>query len=445
MKTWRQKNQQSLMKTLSDGLIFLKAADEKLRNGDVFYFFRQDSDFLYLTGVTQPGYALLLDSQARASHLFIPDLSELHRIWVGRQLTKAQAKQLSGTTHVHFAAEMKDVCLKLKKKYRKLYTLKKMAHALPESLHSLKKDDTKLRSALDDLRVTKAPLEVSLMRRANDISKKGHVAAMKNVKAGLAEYQLQAILEKEFRDAGATHNAYPSIVAAGPNAATLHYHDNSAFCQKLDLVLIDAAAEWHGYAADVTRAFPVSGKFSKTQKDIYALVLKTQKDCIKMVRPGLSMIDLHKRSCEIIAVGLQKLGIIKNVPVAEILNKEVHRVFYPHGVGHLLGLDVHDVGPIEYRSKNSKKQKKPKNLRTTRVLKASYVITVEPGIYFIEAFFDSQQARKKYAPYIDWKIAERYRSVGGIRIEDDILVTKTGHRNLTTVPKEIAEIEKLMR
>lgn len=432
------------MKALPDGLIFLKAADEKLRNGDVCYFFRQNSDFLYLTGITHPGYSLLLDPKAKASHLFIPDLSDLHRIWVGRQLSKAQAKKLHGATHVHFVSEMKAVCQTLKKKYRKLYTLKKRTHALPESLHKLKKDDTKLRLALDSLRVIKSPLEVNLMRRANDISKKGHVAAIKNVKVGLAEYQLQAILEKEFRDAGATHNAYSSIVASGPNAATLHYHDNSAFCQKSDLVLIDAAAEWHGYAADVTRAFPVSGRFSQTQKDIYAIVLKTQKDCIRMVRPGLSMIDLHKRSCEIITEGLQKTGIIKKFPVAELLKKEVHRVFYPHGVGHLLGLDVHDVGPIEYQSGKIKKQKKPKNLRTTRILKVGNVITVEPGIYFIEAFFDSPEARKKYAPYIDWKIAERYRAVGGIRIEDDILVTQTGHQNLTTVPKEIAEIEKLM-
>lgn len=430
------------MKTCNDGLIFLKASDEKLRNGDVFYFFRQDSDFLYLTGITDPGYALLLDPRSRTSHLFIPDLSDMHRIWVGRQLTKTEAKRLYGTTHVHFISEIKDVCLALKKKYRKLYTLKKVFLGLPPSLRTLKKDDAKLRSALDTLRVIKTPLEITFMQRANDISKKGHVAAIKNVKAGLAEYQLQAILEKEFRDNGATHNAYPSIVATGANAAVLHYHHNSASCQKSDLVLIDAAAEWHGYAADVTRAFPVSGRFSSAQKDIYAIVLKTQKDCIKLVRPGLSMIDLHRRSCEIITEGLQKLRIIKNFPIAELLKKEIHRVFYPHGIGHLLGLDVHDVGPI---TQIPKKQQKPKSLRTTRILKAGNVITVEPGIYFIEAFFDSQEARKKYAPYIDWKIADRYRSVGGIRIEDDVLVTKTGYKNLTTVPKEIKDIEKLMK
>lgn len=435
-----QKNRQRLMQVHKDGLIVLTAAKEILRNGDVNYRYRQDSYFLYLTGITKPHHSLILDPKSKKSHLFIPDLNDHHRIWVGKQLTTREAKKLYKFDYVHYNSERVPFLKKIARKYRHLYTLSSARKIIKKPPSNLNHNKNKLKLSLDKLRLYKTPEEIKMIQKANKISHHGHIAAMKSTRPGIYEFQIQSEMEQKFLKSGAFHLAYDSIVASGQNAATLHYVDNNSKCQSGRLLLIDAGCEWLGYASDISRTLPVSGKFSKKQKDIYDIVIKTQKACIRMVKPGVSLLDIHEQSGKLILQGLMDIGILEKGDVNKYYKKEVHRIFYPHGVGHLLGLDVHDVGP----GKKKYYRKSAKNLRSVLTLDANMVITIEPGIYFISAFFDSQATRKKYKNYVNWRKADAYRSIGGIRIEDDILVTKKGYENLTTVPKEIKDIERIM-
>ena len=439
-----QNNRKKLMGLLTDGLILVVSSEEKQRNSDVDYRFRQDSDFLYLTNITSPGYALILDPKSKKSHLVIPDISQLHQIWVGKQLTTQDAKKMFGVDTVHYAADVAKLLPTLLKKYKKI-------HALPSGLKWLqsqkcrftgKKDSDTLRVTLNEMRVRKSAAEIELLKIANRISNQAHIEAMTGIRTQMHEYQVQAILEKTFLDNGASHMAYPSIVATGKNAAILHYHDNNMPLESNDLLLIDAGCEWNGYAADITRTFPVSGKFTSEQRDIYQIVLDAQKECIALIRPGVAMLDLHNHACRSMTQGLMRLGILHDHDIDDIIKSEAHTIFFPHGIGHLLGLDVHDVGAKDPKAKPIKN--KPKTLRASRTLEPGFVVTIEPGIYFIAAHFESKATRKKFAKFINWTRADSYRSVGGIRIEDDILVTAKGHENLTETPKEISDIENLM-
>lgn len=414
-------HRRNLMKKLPNGLILIKSGHEVVRNGDVPYVFRQESNFLYLTGITETHHLLLLDPKKKQAHLFIPDYSEYHQIWLGKQNTRPEAKKKYQVEHVWYHSQFKKVYSKLKRKYKRVYSPKNLEEVLAK------------------LRRIKSPSEITFLENANKLSHKGHVAAMRAIKSGMYEYQLQTVLENEFRIKGVFHNAYPSIVASGKNAAILHYHQNNQIIKKNDLVLIDAGCEWNGYASDVTRTFPASGKFSKTQKEIYEIVLATQKSCIQKIKPGVSIQEIHDFSCRLILNGLIKLGLVKNAEMNALLKNNIHRIFYPHGIGHLLGLDVHDVG-----GKPRKRGGRSTYLRSGVKLQSGMVVTMEPGIYFIETIINSREKRKKYQKYINWDMVEKYRSVGGIRIEDDILVTKSGFENLTTVPKEVTAIEKLM-
>lgn len=440
MKKFYAKNRLNLTRRLKEGLIFVSSAPETSRNSDVNHPFRQDSDFLYLSGIEEPNSHLLIDPKTKKSYLFIPDFNLLHQIWEGRQLTTKEARQKYGFDFVLYHSDFKKTFAKLAKRYRQIHTLRHCFSSLKKYKIRKRFTHEKLRHALNELRVRKSKEEIALIKKANEISKKGHLAAMRNSRAGLYEYGIQACLEQPFLACGAKHRAYPSIVAAGRNAAVLHYHDNDARCRSADLVLIDAGCEIKGYASDITRTFPVTGKFSKKQTDIYQIVLKTQKKCIQMVRPHVSMIDIHLTACRVIIRGLIDLKIFKTKDVDLILKKRWYRVFFPHGIGHMLGLDVHDVG-----GKDPNLKQKPKYLRSTRRLETGMVITVEPGIYFIEAHFKNKKLIRETRHVIDWKKARGYFSVGGIRIEDNILVTSNGYQNLTSVPKEIKEIEKIMK
>lgn len=444
MPTLYQKNRKKIIDRLPDGLILILSAPEYIRNNDVEYHFRQDSYFLYLTGISQPQHMLLLDPKRYQSHLFVPDISDHHRVWIGRQLTTKEASKKYKTTATHYVSQFNDVLKKAAKGYKKIYILRPedLKHTLLKNAtfpSTLKKDTKQMRQILDHLRRYKEPEELQLMQKANDISSLAHITAMKSAKTAQNECRTFATLENEFLKAGAFHSAYRSIVAGGRNAAILHYVDNNAALKSSDLLLIDAGCEWDGYAADITRTFPISGKFSKAQRDIYQIVLDTQHVCINLIKPGVAMSHIHLTACKELIRGLVRLGILKDLPLDELLEKQAHYVFFPHGIGHLLGLDVHDVGAS--RSKN----KRMKNLRSDTLLEPNMVVTVEPGLYFIDAFMDSKTTRQKYASVINWSTADKYRSVGGIRIEDDIIVTKTGHRNLTKVPKEIRDIERLMQ
>src|SRR3569832_848863 len=279
----------ALAKKLSgDALILLDGGKPVPRNFDVDYVIRQDSDFLYLTGVEEPGCHLVIDPKSRRETLFVPRIDNHHRVWEGHVPSPAEARVLFGVDRVMYADEMKQTLGRRK--------------VVPKA---------KLRDALDDLRACKSAEEVALMKRANDVSGSAHRAVMAAARPEMKEYHLQSVFEAECLRAGLKHLAYPSIVATGVNGAVLHYRHNNATLKDGDLLLIDAGAEDKGYAADITRTFPINGKFTQRQRDVYSVVLETQKSCIARARPGIISADLHVHSMRKIAEGLRDMGFLK--------------------------------------------------------------------------------------------------------------------------------------
>jgi Xaa-Pro aminopeptidase len=266
-----------------------------------------------------------------------------------------------------------------------------------------------------EMRVLKTADEIAIMQRAADIAAEAHCEAMKTARAGMHEYELEALIERIFRQRGSAAPAYTSIVGAGANATVLHYINNDGELRDGDLLLIDAGAEYKGYASDITRTFPINGRFTQPQREIYDLVLKAQMDCVEMVRPGTTHDQLKQRSIEILTDGMVELGLLQGKP-EDLIKEKKYEKFYMHGLGHMLGIDVHDVGQYYFGQES-------------RALEPGVVMTVEPGIYISP---DSKE------------VPERYLGIG-VRIEDDVLCTQNGPRVLTNkVPKAAEEIEELM-
>jgi len=425
------------MERLPDGPILLAGGTPIARNHDVEYPFRQKSDFLYLTGAEEAGCYLLLEPRRRKSTLFIPEIDNHHRVWLGHVPDPAEARRLFGVANVAYASELGPVLKRARGGARRCY-------ADPESWRRFKGElrlpnaAAVLRDALDELRAVKTAAEIDLMRAANEVSGKAHRAVMAAARPGLYEYEIQAVFEAECLKAGLSHLAYPSIVAAGANAAVLHYSRNNAKLKAGGLLLVDAGAENKGYAADITRTCPVGGRFTSRQKDVYSIVLETQKDCIAMTRAGETSADLHVKSMALIAEGLKSLGLLKGETSGLVENGAV-RIFYPHGLTHMLGLDVHDVtGGRKRRMKNPTKVP----VRFVARLEPGFVVTMEPGVYFIAALLRDPRMRRKYRGSVNFTKAETYLDFGGVRIEDDILVTRGASINLTHVPKEIKDVEE---
>lgn len=438
-----QENRMRLMDAIKNGIVVIHAGQETTRNSDVHYVFRQDSNFLFLSGITEPDFIILLDATTKQATLFIPNLNLQHQLWVGKQHTTKTAKKEFGFDEVFYRDEFDRVLKKLTKKNKKIYVLPNDQHLINKELRANIAPTNILTNYLNELRVRKTKYEISFMQKANDISQTAHIAAMQYCEVGLYEYHLKNILEKFFFDSGEKHLAYPSIVASGNNAAILHYTSCAQKIKDGDLVLIDAGVEYCGYASDITRTFPANGKFNKQQKDVYELVLKVQEHCIKMIKPHISMLEIHATASKMILAGLIDLGMIYPQNLEELYKKQVHKIFFPHSIGHLLGLDVHDVGAIDSSHQNKKTKKA--GIRTQRVLEKDFVVTIEPGIYFIEGHFQNAETRQKYKNEINWEKAEEYKKhIGGIRIEDNVLVTKTGYKNLTHTPKTVGDIEQIM-
>lgn len=425
----------ALSRRLPDGLILLSGGTMIPRNNDVDFVFRQRSDFLYLTGVEEPGAFLLLEPKKQRHTLFMPRVDNNHRVWLGHVPDPEECKQKYGFSNVRYRDELDKTVRAAKAGYKKVYADDAAAKAL-----KLKGANAALlRDALDELRICKRPGEIELMRRANDVSGAAHVEVMKRARPGMREYEVQAIFESACLRAGLKHLAYPSIVAGGRNGAVLHYHNNDAVVRDGEFLLIDAGAEIKGYAADITRTFPVNGRFTQRQKDVYSIVLETQKRCIDKARPGIVSSELHVESMRLIADGLRGLGVLKG-SVDSLVEGGAVRVFYPHGLTHTLGLDVHDtLGGRKRKMKNPAKVP----VRFVARLEPGFVLTMEPGVYFIEALLRDAEVRRRHAGTIDFAKAEKFLDLGGVRIEDDVVVQPDGPPlNLTSVPKEIKDVEE---
>lgn len=425
------------MQRLPDGLILLQAAVPAHRNGDQAFPYRQDSSFLWLTGVAEPGYALLLDPKRGEEWLFCPKLTRKHAVWLGRIPSLAEAKRRFGVARTAYREDLKKTAARLARGRALIHADRRSLAFARHMAPRARQDHRALQDALEELRIVKDDAELALLAKASEATARGHLAAMRAARPGLLEYEVQAELLREFLRTGCFDVGYGPIVAAGSNGAVLHYTSNDARLRRGDLLLIDAGAEYQGYTADVTRSFPVSGRFSARQRDVYEIVLEAQTRAISDARAGRTTLELQRGSEQRLAEGLRWLGLMRG-STDELVQSGAIRVFYPHGIGHSLGLDVHDV-------QGGRRRRLPRSrvkLRFRARLEPGFVITIEPGIYFNPALILDGELRRKHRRRIDFTKAEGYFDLGGIRIEDDVVVQPKGPpRNLTRVPKSVADVE----
>jgi Xaa-Pro aminopeptidase len=420
-----------LAKQMRPGAIaIIPAANEVPRSGDTYFRFRQDSDFYYLTGFNEPKALLIIFSGNKGeSYLFNRPRDQAVEQWTGKRLGQDDACEalnvagaysiedldsklpdlMAGTSAIYYALGRHP--LYEKKILRALQQIKgqiRRGLKAPEEICDLE-------PLLSEMRLKKSEAEVVLMHKAADVSVRAHERTMRACRSLQNEQQLEAELLYEFTRGGCRSVAYDPIVGGGANACILHYTDNNQPLRDGELVLIDAGGEYQNYASDITRTFPVNGRFSPEQRAIYELVLTAQKAGIARVRPGIAWNEIQQAIVKVLTTGLHDLGLLKG-DVENLIASEAYKPFYMHNSGHWLGLDVHDAGL--YKVNNE-----------WRLLEPGMVLTVEPGLYLGEMT----------------GVAKRWQNIG-VRIEDDILVTKNGHDNLTaSLAVEIADIEALMR
>ncbi|MEX2146923.1 MAG: aminopeptidase P N-terminal domain-containing protein [Candidatus Rokuibacteriota bacterium] len=455
---------------LGDGIAIIPGAQEMGRNGDVHYEFRQSSDFFFLTGFDEPD-AVAVINPAHAKERFVlfvrPRDRELE-IWNGRRAGVEGAIATYGADAAYRIDQLDDKLRGyLLDRHTLYYRLGNPAHD-PRIIRLL----TELRAVrtrgfttpvriedpgplVHELRLRRSPAELARHRRACEITRDAHTEAMRVARPGMYEYQVQAAIEYVFRSGGSMRNGYPSIVASGPNACILHYTENTRKMEDGDLLLIDAGCEFGYHSADITRTFPVNGRFTAPQRAIYELVLKAQLAGIAAAKPGNRYEAIHDATRRVLTEGLVAFGVLPR-SVEESLAMHHYREFYMHGTGHWLGMDVHDVG--DYRVG-----------RASRVLEPGMVLTVEPGLYFdperesvtydLREFSEEEMWERRYrlgmaaarkledeekahAKKVTHPVPAPYRGIG-IRIEDDVVITAGGCEVLTAgTPKTIDEVER---
>jgi Xaa-Pro aminopeptidase len=408
----------------------LPSAPVAIRSGDVEFIYRQDSDFYYLTGFAEPDSVALLSPGHPDGEfvLFVRPRDKERETWTGRragiegaiveygadkayvidELEKILPRYLEKSDRVHYPLglneKMDERVLKL---VRWAQTMRPRIGVGPSSIIDP-------RDIIHEARLKKEPAELEAMRRAMAISAEAHRRAMLRARGGMKEWQIEAEVDYTFRSNGATGPSYPSIIASGPNAATLHYINNDRQMRAGELLLIDAGAEYDFYAADITRTSPIGARFTPLQRSLYEIVLEAQRQAIEVIKPGVRFDDPHETALRVLVDGMRQLGILHG-SAAEIIETGAYRRYYMHRTSHWLGMDVHDVGL--YRVNGA-----------SRVLEPGMVLTVEPGLYI-----DPD----------DEDVPESFRGIG-IRIEDDVLVTDEGYEVMTAAtPKSIADVEAL--
>ncbi len=427
-----QRRRKRLMQAMGKNAIaIVPAAPQRARNRDVEYNYRPDSDFYYLTGFAEPrAVAVMIPGREHGEYiLFCRERDPEMETWNGRMAGLEGAMEAHGADDAFPITDIDEILPGLlENRERVFYTMgadPDFDRQVTEWINILRKKSragvhtpgeyVALDHILHDMRLYKSAAEQRAMRKAATISAAAHRRAMQVCRPGMMEYQLEAELLHEFMQHGAREAAYPSIVGGGENGCILHYTENAARLNDGELVLIDAGSEYEYYASDITRTFPANGRFSKSQRALYELVLEAQYAAIEQVQPGNHWNQPHEAAVKVLTRGLVKLGLLKG-QLNNLIKKEAYRRFYMHRTGHWLGMDVHDVGDYKVGEE-------------WRVLEPGMVLTIEPGLYIPSG---SKGVAKKW-----WNI--------GIRIEDDVLVTKEGHEVLSAgAPKTVEEIEAVM-
>lgn len=417
-----------------DAIAIIPAAHEATRSYDTEYKFRQDSDFHYLTGFPEPDAIAVIDPANKKSvyTLYVRPRDPEMETWFGRREGVEGAVKNHKAHKAHSVEKFNGDLGKLLDGHEKLYYRFGVDKALDQQIlqYLSGQRQRRLKTAypphtiidptilIHEMRLHKNESEVELMQKAATISAEAHMLVMQKVKPGMNEFQVESLIEAYMRDNGASGVAYNSIIGGGENATILHYVENNRELKDGDLLLVDAGAEYQGYAADITRTFPINGRFTKPQREIYDVVLEVQEACVEATKTGNTVKARQELSIELLTEGMKKVGLLKG-KTKDLIKKKEYMRYYMHGVGHYLGLDVHDAGRyfVDQTAKNS------------RPFAPGMVLTVEPGLYI---------------PPDDKQAPAKYRGIG-VRIEDDVLVTEEGNRNLTSkVPKNADEIEELM-
>ncbi len=418
------------MAQIGAAVAILPSAPIAVRSNDVEFIYRQDNDFYYLTGFAEPESVALLAPGHKDGEfvMFVRPRDRERETWTGRRAGVEGAMLEYGADKAYTLDEFDRVLARYLEGVERVYyplghnerinarvlELMRGAQAMRPRTGSGPIAMLDPRELIHEARLKKRPEELDAMRRAAAISREAHIEAMRRARGGMMEWEIEAVVDYAFRSRGASGPSYPSIIASGPNAATLHYIHNDRRMAAGELLLIDAGCEYDFYASDVTRTFPVGARFSEAQRALYSVVLEAQRRGIEAVRPGVRFDDVHEAALRVLVEGMIDLGLIKG-PLDDALATSAYRRYYMHRTSHWLGMDVHDVGL--YRMGGS-----------SRVLEPSMVLTVEPGIYIAADDDNAPQA---------------LRGVG-VRIEDDVLVTADGHEVLTaTIPKTIEEVEAL--
>ncbi len=425
-----KRRRKALLRKIQEGVILIPSALNQVRSNDTEYPYRQNSNFYYLSGFEEDNALLVLKKSSKGTKtmLFVQSNDKIKELWNGKRLGIKAAKKSFALDKVYdiekFDEVIKNEFCGSNNVYVDLFENNEFSQKIRTICKTLNHNRTvkispqnflHVNPLIEKMRLIKSASEIKTIKKALSITKKAHDAAMRQAKNGLFEYELQGTIEHIFKSNGAQSDAYTTIVAGGNNANILHYIKNDCPLKKGNLVLIDAGCEYEMYASDITRTFPVAGKFSRPQKELYEMILRVQLNIIDAIKPGVKRSYLQKLCEKQLCQGMIELGILKG-ECKKLLKKGTHKKYFPHGVGHWMGIDVHDQCPYNSEKGNE------------LVFKSNMVLTIEPGIYIDEK---------------DKSVSKRYRGIG-IRIEDNILVTKRGSQNLSKdIAKSVKEIEAL--
>lgn len=436
-------------------LLFLGNNESPMNYSDNTYHYRQDSSFLYYWGINQPGMAAVLNLDKDEEIIFGNERSIDDIVWMGFDESIKDKAENVGVKKVQPYVKLKSYLKKYKAKDVKIHYLPQYRYdniILIEELLGIKHSKVngnasgKLVKAVIKQRSIKGEEEIREIEKAIDTSYLMNTTAMKLMKPGMVEREVFGTIEGIALSKG-NGVSFPIIFSV--NGQILHNHAHENIMNDGQIAVLDSGAETMlGYASDITRTIPVNGKFSEKQREIYNIVLESQLEAIAMMKPGIKFKEVHLKAAKIIAIGLKGLGIMKG-DTDEAVRKGAHALFFPHGLGHMMGLDVHDMENLGENYVGYDKKSKRSNqfglayLRLGKELEPGYIVTVEPGCYFIPALIEQWRKSKKHKNFINYNVLDSYMDFGGVRIEDDVLVTEEGNKILgKPIPKTVEEIEK---
>ena len=432
----------SLLDDEESAIVYMKGAELMYRyDSDYEFPFRQESNFWYLTGVNEPDFHLILDLKEQKYHLFAPKRDSQYAVWHGRVKSKEQLQEEYQPDHLHYEGKLPRILDELQPE--KIYCIdEEQAEFIEQFDRRTPIDLDTLDEAITHCRVFKTDWELEQMREAARVNNIAHRAVLEALEPGKYEYEMKAEFDYHQIKNGLMQDAYNGIFAAGENSAILHYVENNREIKDGDLFLIDAGFECNGYASDFTRTYPANGTFSEAQAEIYEAVLEAQKQVIESSKPDVKMEDLHILAARVMMQGLKDADIVDG-SIDDLMENDIFALFFPHGLGHFLGLDTHDVGGYP---KGVDRIERPgiKYLRMRRTLQPGMVLTIEPGLYFVPALLEPALEDDKASKFLNASRLKDMMDFGGVRIEDNLIITEDGHENMTDVPKERDEIEKVM-